>query len=365
MRGPRPPDAGGARALATLSPAWQIRRMQIGPLSLDLPVILAPMAVAGTPALAAAVSNAGGLGSLAIGHLTVAQAAAEIARTRALTDRSFAVNLFCHRPARRDAAAEAAWLDRLSPLFAQYGAVPPASLHEIYPSFTGAGPMLDLLCETRPALVSFHFGLPDAEALRRLRGAGAVLAATATSRAEADAIAAAGLDLVVAQGWQAGGHRGVFDEDGPDERLETLDLLAALQRTALPVIAAGGIMEAADVRVALAGGAVAVQCGTAFLRAPEAAATAAHRAALSGGQTTMTRAVSGRLARSVENLFTAIDGADAPAYPVAYDAGKALNAAAVAAGEAGYGAQWAGTGAARAVARPAAETVAALAAGAA
>ena len=120
---------------------------------------------------------------------------------------------------------------------------------------------------------------------------------------------------------------------------------------------------AADVRAALSAGAVAVQCGTAFLRAPEAATTPAHRAALSSGRTAMTRAISGLPARSVENLFTASDDRAATAYPVTYDAGKALNAAAVAAGETGYGAQWGGTGAARAVARPAAETVAALAAG--
>lgn len=339
--------------------------MQIGPLTLDLPVIQAPMAGVSTPELAAAVSNAGGLGSLGLGASTVAQAEGDIARTLALTDRPSGVNLFCHRAPRRDAAVESAWLDRLSPLFAGFGATPPATLSDIYPGFTGAGPMLDLLCTTRPALVSFHFGLPDAAALSRLRETGAVLAATATSRAEADAIAAAGLDLVVAQGWEAGGHRGMFDENAPDDQLGLIDLLAALRGTKLPVIAAGGIMEAADVRAALAAGAVAVQCGTAFLRAPEAATTPAHRAALSSGRTAMTRAISGRPARSVENLFTAIDDRAAPAYPVTYDAGKALNAAAVAAGETGYGAQWGGTGAARAVARPAAETVAALAAGAA
>lgn len=339
--------------------------MNLAGLTLDHPIIQAPMAGFSTPALAAAVSEAGGLGSIAIGTMTPAQAADEIARTRALTARPFAVNLFCHRPPRRDAEVEAAWIDRLAPLFAEFGATPPAALRDIYPGFTGAGEMLDMLCDARPALVSFHFGLPDAAALDRLRGAGAVLAASATSRAEADAVLAAGVDLVVAQGWEAGGHRGSFDPAAGDDRLPLFDLLAALRGLARPILAAGGIMDAADVRAARAAGAAAVQCGTAFLMAPETATSQAHRAALATGQTVMTRAVSGRAARSLVNRFTEIDGGDAPDYPVAYDAGKALNAAATARGEWGFGAQWAGTGAARAVARPAAETVARLAAGAA
>ena len=155
--------------------------MNLAGLTLDHPIIQAPMAGFSTPALAAAVSEAGGLGSIAIGTMTPAQAADEIARTRALTARPFAVNLFCHRPPRRDAEIEAAWIDRLAPLFADFGATPPAALRDIYPGFTGAGEMLDMLCDARPALVSFHFGLPDAAALDRLRGAGAVLAASAAA----------------------------------------------------------------------------------------------------------------------------------------------------------------------------------------
>ncbi|HRO16482.1 MAG TPA: nitronate monooxygenase, partial [Paracoccus sp. (in: a-proteobacteria)] len=191
--------------------------------------------------------------------------------------------------------------------------------------------------------------------------AGAILAATATSPDEGRAILDAGLDAIVAQGWEAGGHRGIFDPDGPDERLSTLDLVRALVPLGLPVIAAGGIMDAEDTRAALQAGAAAVQGGTAFLLAPEAATPPAHRAALAAGRTVVTRAISGRPARACENLFTAIPEDGTPGYPMTYDAGKALNAAAVAAGETGYGPHWAGTGAARAVARPAADTVAALA----
>ncbi|WP_299357987.1 nitronate monooxygenase [uncultured Paracoccus sp.] len=334
--------------------------IRLASITLDRPVIQAPMAGVSTPALAAAVSNAGGLGSLGLGAMNATEAAAAIGQTRGLTDRPFGVNLFCHAPAHRDPGVEASWLNMLAPRFAAYGASPPPRLTEIYPSFLTDDAMLRVLCAARPALVSFHFGLPDAARLQALRDAGAVLGATVTSAAEAQAIVAAGLDLVIAQGWEAGGHRGLFDPAGADARLALPDLLASLRGLPIPVVAAGAIMRATDTRDALAAGAVAVQCGTAFLRAPEAATTAAHRAALSRGETTMTRAISGRPARSISNLLTAIDDAAAPDYPVAYDAAKALNAAALAAGETGYGAQWAGTGAAQAVARPAADTVAAL-----
>ena len=330
-------------------------------LGMRVAVIQAPMAGTSTPALAAAVSEAGGLGCLGLGAMRAEEAAAAMAETRALTARPFGVNLFCHRPESSDPALQAAWLARLAPHFDQFGATPPATLRDIYPSFTRNDAMLAGVVAAGPALVSFHFGLPRPDQIAALRATGAVLAATATSAAEAEAIRAAGLDAVIAQGWEAGGHRGIFDPSGPDARLVTLDLVAALVPLGLPVIAAGGIMDRRDSRAALAAGAVAVQCGTAFLAAPEAATPAAHRAALAGGKTVMTAAISGRPARCCANRFTAIPDDATPGYPMTYDAGKALNAAAMAAGETGYGAQWAGTGCARAVARPAAETLAALA----
>ena len=318
------------------------------------------MAGVSTPALAAAACNAGGLGSVALGALDVAGARSAIAQTRALTARPFAVNLFCHAPAVRDAAREAAWLDRLRPEFARFKAQPPQSLSEIYQSFRVNDPMMRLLQEVRPAAISFHFGLPTADQIAALRQTGAALMATATNLAEARLIVAAGLDVIVAQGWQAGGHRGMFDPDAEDPGLQTRPLLRQIAGLGLPVVAAGAIMTRQDARAAIADGAVAVQCGTAFLLAPEAATSAPHREAMGTGRTRMPRAISGRPARGLENLFTAIDDAEAPAYPVTYDAGKALNAAALATGETRFGAFWAGTGAAAAVARPAAETIAAI-----
>ena len=323
-------------------------------------VVQAPMAGVSTPELAAAVCETGALGSVALGALDVEAAGDVITRTKALTSRPFSVNLFCHTPADRDLRREEAWLNRLRPEFVRYDASPPSELSEIYQSFRTNPAMLQVLTNAKPAAISFHFGLPELAQLAVLRQSGALLMATATSEAEGRVIAKAGLDVIVAQGWQAGGHRGMFDPDAEDEQLETLELVRRLSRLGLPIIAAGGIMTRQDAQKAIEAGATAVQCGTAFLRSPEAATSEAHREALNSGATRMTRTISGRPARCVENLFTQIDGSSAADYPMAYDAGKALNAAAVAKGEYGYGAFWSGTGAAMSVSRKAAETVAAI-----
>lgn len=323
-------------------------------------VVQAPMAGTSTPELAVAVSETGGLGFVALGALDAQGAARAIRAVRQGTDRLFGVNLFCHAPARRDAAREAGWADKLRPVFQRFGAEPPAALSEIYPSFRGNDDMLAVLLAERPAIVGCHFGLPAPDQIAALKGAGCRLWATATSVAEGRSIRDAGFDVIVAQGYEAGGHRGIFDPDGPDQRLDHAALVRALVPLGLPVVAAGAIMDRAAARKAMAAGAVAVQCGTAFLRAPEAATPDRHRAALRGGRTVMTRAISGRPARCLANDFAAIDGAEAADYPVAYDIGKALNAAAMARGHTGYGAFWAGTGAAVSVARPAADTVLAI-----
>ena len=333
-------------------------------LGLALPIIQAPMAGVSTPAMAAAVSNAGGLGSIGVGAVDAGGARTMIEAVRGATNRPFNVNLFCHAPAVRDAAKEAAWIERLRPEFATHRAEPPVALTEIYRSFVEDDAMLAMLLEARPAIVSFHFGLPDAARIAALRDAGMLLIASATSPAEGRTIAAAGIDAVVAQGYEAGGHRGVFDPDGDDERLGTMALTRLLVRTLdLPVIAAGGIMDGAGIAAALTLGAQAAQLGTAFIASPESSADQGYRAALAGAErTVMTSAISGRPARAIVNRFTALglDPADGPAYPVAYDLGKALNAAAKARGEHGYGAQWAGQAAPLARALPAGELLAIL-----
>jgi len=339
-------------------------------LGIELPIIQAPMAGVSSPAMAAAVANAGGLGSIGVGATDAAGAGKMIAAIRERTNRSFNVNVFTHQPAVADASVEAAWNARLRPEFARYGAEPPAALKEIYKSFLVDDAMLALLVAARPKVVSFHFGVPGAERIQKLREAGIVLLGTATSLAEAREFAAAGVDAIVAQGWEAGGHRGMFDPDGPDDRLGTFALTRLLVRSVdLPVIAAGGIMDGAGIAAALRLGAAAAQLGTAFVASTESLADAGYRAALTSdaaNHTVMTQAISGRPARSLANRFTAL-GADiplaaVPAYPIAYDAGKSLHAAAKAAGEFGYGAQWAGQGAPLARTLPAGELVATLAA---
>jgi nitronate monooxygenase len=323
------------------------------------------MAGVSTPAMAAAVSNAGGLGSIGIGAADPETARGMIRAVRAGTNQPFNVNVFCHAPAVPDPVKEAAWIARLAPEFARYGTAPPTRLREIYTSFVVDDAMHAVLLAERPPIVSFHFGLPARACVEALRAAGIILLATATNPEEARVIVAAGVDAIVAQGYEAGGHRGVFDPDAPDDRLGTLALTRLLVQTLnVPVVAAGGIMDGAGIAAALALGAAAAQLGTAFIACPESSADAGFRAALFGpasAHTVMTRAISGRSARCLSNRFTALGGDDsAPAYPIAYDAGKALHAAAKAAGEFGYGAQWAGQGAPLARALPAGELVALL-----
>ncbi|MGH2341509.1 NAD(P)H-dependent flavin oxidoreductase [Segnochrobactraceae bacterium EtOH-i3] len=339
-------------------------------LALSVPIIQAPMAGVATPALAAAVSNAGGLGSIGVGATDAAGAGVMIDALRAATSRAFNVNVFVHARPRPDAAREAAWRAALAPVFAEFDATPPPVLQPLYRSFAEDPDMLALLLEKRPAVVSLHFGLPPEEVIRALKAAGILLLATATSLDEAQQIRAAGIDAIVAQGIEAGGHRGVFDPAAPDDALGTVALTRLLVcRAGLPVIAAGGLMDGAGIAAMLDLGAVAAQLGTAFIGCPESAADDGYRAALHGAgawHTCLTPLISGRPARALANRFTALASTLAslppPDYPIAYDAGKALHAAARARGEHGFGAHWAGQGAPLARALPAARLLTTLAA---
>jgi nitronate monooxygenase len=293
-----------------------------------------------------------------------------IRAARELSKRALHINVFCHRPATANRAVEAAWIERLRPSFERYGATPPAGLTEIYQSFVTDEAMLEQFIQLRPEVVSFHFGLPAADRLEALRKAGIVLIASVTSLDEANAVVAAGVDAVIAQGYEAGGHRGVFDPEAPDDRLGTFALTRVLvSKLRVPVIAAGGIMDGAGIAAVLKLGAVAAQLGTAFVACPESSADDGYRAALRSDaafHTVMTAAVSGRPARCLTNRFTklgeSVSPREIPAYPIAYDAGKALHAAAKAKAEFGYGAQWAGQAAPLARAMPSADLVGALAA---
>ena len=290
-----------------------------------------------------------------------------IREVRTRTSRPFNVNVFTHAKPTPDAAREKGWLQALAPFFQDFDATPPTALATIYESFCDDDATSAMLAAAAVPVISFHFGLPPPDRIASLKATGAVLFSTATSLAEAEAARVAGIDAIVAQGWEAGGHRGMFDPDAADDQLGVMALTRLLVlRSGLPVIAAGGIMDGGGVRAALDLGAIAAQLGTAFVACPESSADAAYRAALQGEgahHTIMTKAISGRPARCLANRFTAWAASAAtpvPAYPIAYHAGKALNAAAKASGETGFGAQWAGQGAPLIRAMPAAELVATL-----
>jgi len=338
-------------------------------LAIDVPIFQAPMAGISTPAMAAAVSNAGALGAIGLGATNADGAGKMIAAVRERTKRSFHVNVFCHRPAKAKTDVEAAWLEHLRPHFERHGAQPPQQLREIYRSFVEDDAMFQLLVAEKPTVVSFHFGLPSNEKLAALRSTGITLLASATNEAEARIAVDAGVDGVIAQGYEAGGHRGVFDPAAPDDCLGTFALTRLLVRELqVPVIAAGGIMDGAGIAAALDLGAVAAQLGTAFVGCPESDADAGYRAALKSDaahHTVMTRAISGRPARCLANEFTQLGSSIShdriPDYPIAYDAGKSLHAAARSKQQFGFGAQWAGQGAPLARAMPAGELVKTLA----
>ena len=338
-------------------------------LGIRLPIMQAPMAGISSPAMAAAVTENGGLGSLGVGAMTAAKAREAIHQFRALSGGPLNVNVFVHKPAHADSKKESAWLERLNSEFARTNAKAPTALHEIYTSFLADADMLAMLVEEKPKVVSFHFGLPGQQQIDALHKAGIVLLATATNVQEAKQVEAAGINAIIAQGYEAGGHRGMFDPDAKDTRLGTFALTRVLvQSVKIPVIAAGGIMDGAGILAALKLGAVAAQLGTAFVASDESLADAGYRARLfsdAANHTVMTRVISGRPARSLANDFTrwgaTVPNDSVPDYPTTYAAGKALNAAGKAAGNTGYGAHWAGQGAPLARALPTRELMQALA----
>jgi nitronate monooxygenase len=276
------------------------------------------------------------------------------------------VNVFTHVTPRRDPRRESSWLRSLAPLFGEFAAEPPTTLDEIYRTFDDEPELLEVLTAHRPPVVSFHFGLPRVSSLRALKDYGACLMATATSVNEARRLEAAGIDVIIAQGFEAGGHRGTF-ADEPDECLSTFTLLPRLVAAVdVPVVAAGGITNGAGMAAALALGASGVQLGTVFVDCPESAAGEAYRQALraDGRTTAMTAAFSGRRARGLVNRFVREMGgreSEVPDYPVAYDAAKQLAAAAMARGSNEFTAMWAGQGPMRAAPLPATQLTRALA----
>src|SRR5664280_2522300 len=325
------------------------------------PIIQAPMAGVQGSALAVAVSNAGGLGSLPCAMLTPDAMRKELAAIRAQTDRPFNVNFFCHAPPEPDAGREAAWRAALSPYYKEYGID-----GDVVRAGPGRAPFsseaADVLEEFRPAVVSFHFGLPSAGLLRRVRAWGSKILSSATTGGEA----------IIAQGLEAGGHRGMFLSEDLTTQVGTFALLPQIVRgVKLPVIAAGGIADARGVAAAMGRGAVAVQIGTAYLLCPEATESAVHRAALkseTARHTALTNLFSGRPARGIVNRVMNELGpisAATPAFPLAASAMAPLRARAESRGSPDFSPLWCGQNAGGCKEIPAVELTRELAAGAA
>jgi nitronate monooxygenase len=329
---------------------------------LDTPVVGAPMAGgASTPRLADAVSSAGGLGFLAAGYKSAVQVAAEVDAVRATTSAPFGVNLFVVERYRPPADVLDAYRRALEPEAARLG----VDLGDARWDDDHWRDKLDLVLELRPEMVSFTFGCPDRAVLRVLAERGVLTAVTVTTVAEAQEAVARGAATLVAQGPEAGAHRGTWDVTAEPDRTPLLDLVSAVVAAVdVPVVAGGGLTDAADVQRVLGAGAVAALAGTAYLLADEAGTNPVHRAALADptfGDTTVTRAYTGRWARGFTNRFIR-EHRDAPAgYPQLHHLTAPLRAAAVAAGDAQVAHLWAGTGHARVRAAPAAEITRSLA----
>ena len=335
-------------------------------LGIALPVVQAPMAGVQDSKLALAVANAGGLGSIPGAMLDPEALRAELAVLAAGTTQPFNVNFFCHGPPRPDASRERAWRSALAPYFAELGLDPEAaSTGAARAPFSHAA--ADVLAEFRPAVVSFHFGLPAPDLLGRVRSWGSTIFSSATTVDEARWLEAHGADVIIAQGLEAGGHRGHFLSDDLDRQMGTLALVPQIVRAVdLPVIAAGGIADAAGVTAALALGAAAVQVGTAYLLCPEATTSAVHRAALTGDAartTALTNLISGRPARGVVNRIMRELGPMSPlppSFPLAAGAIGPLRAAAERLGRGDFSPLWAGQNVTGCRAEPAAEVTRAL-----
>jgi nitronate monooxygenase len=327
-----------------------------------LPIVQAPMAGGpSTPELAAAVADAGGFGYVAAGYLSPDALESALRRTRELTAEPIGVNVFVPGPPAEDHAAITAYAARLAPLAERLG----ARLGEPRWDDDAFDAKIDLLVAAGAHTVSFTFGCPSPDILRRLRDGGARTAVTVTNADEAVTAAEAGADALIVQGTEAGGHQGTFDGRHPNET-PLLDALGAVKGLGLPMIAAGGIMTAEDVSAALGAGAEAVQIGTALLCTPEAATSPLHRRALLDGRypdTVITRAFSGRWARGLANAL-ATENPDAPAgYPEIHHLTRPLRAAATKAGDPDVPNLWAGTGWRKVSEAPAAEVLRSLAAG--
>ena len=315
---------------------------------IELPIIQAPMAGVQGHALAVAVSNAGGLGSLPCAMLSLEALRNELLAIQSQTTKPYNVNFFCHVPPEIDATRDKHWRELLAPYYQELG-INPASVATQPGRLPFSAEVADVLEAFKPPVVSFHFGLPKPELLARVRGWGSKILSTATTVEEARWLEAQGVDAIIAQGIEAGGHRGFFLSKDIATQVGSFALIPQIvQAVNLPVIAAGGIADAKGVAAALALGAAGVQIGTAYLLCPEASTTAVHRAALQGGAastTALTNLFSGGAARGIVNRIMRELGPlnpVVPAFPLASAAIAPLRAKAESLGSGEFSPLWAG-----------------------
>lgn len=345
---------GKCRNLEQDAAMWPDRRL-IALLGIESPIVQAPMAGSMDWELAAAVAEAGGLGSLPCAMLGADQIRAQLSKFRARTAMPINLNFFCHTPPRLDNAREARWRDRLAPYYRELGIDPAAPV----PSSSRSAfdiTMCELVEDLKPEVVSFHFGLPEPGLVARVRAAGCVVMSSATTVAEARWLEARGIDAIIAQGYEAGGHRGIFLTDDTDDIAAQVGTFALVPQIVdavkVPVIAAGAIADARGIAAAFALGAAGVQVGTAYLRCPEAKISAPHRAALASARddgTAVTRLMTGRPARGIVNRLMREMGPMselAPEFPLAAGALAPLRAKAEAQGSGDFSPMWAGQAAA-------------------
>lgn len=328
---------------------WPDRRL-LDLLNIEYPIVQAPMAGSMDGDLVAAVSEAGGLGSLPCAMLNAEKIREEVAKIRARTRKPIALNFFCHVAPVPNNAREASWRERLAPYYEEFGIDPAAPV-----PFTNRAPfdqaLLEAVLDTKPEAVSFHFGLPPEPLYERLKREGFPVISSATTVAEARWLAERGVDAIIAQGFEAGGHRGMFMTEDVFSQVGTLALVPQVaDAVEVPVIAAGGIADARGIAAAFALGASAVQIGSAYLRCPEAKISAPHRAALTSARddgTVLTNVITGRPARGFINRIIREVGPiteAAPQFPLAAGAVQPLRAKAEAQGSGDFSPMWSGQG---------------------
>lgn len=335
-------------------------------LEIEHPIVLGPMAGAVDHELAAEVAEAGGLGSIPCAMLDLDQIRDQVARYRARTQRPLNLNFFCHKPPELNNAREAAWRERLAPYYREMKIDPAAPVpNSNRRAFDND--ICDLVLELKPEVASFHFGLPEPAVFERVRRAGIVTFSSATTVAEARWLEERGVDAVIAQGNEAGGHRGIFLGDDIATQPGTFALVPQVaDAVKIPVIAAGAVTDARGIAAAFVLGAAAVQIGTAFLFCPESKISAPYRAALKSARddgTALTNLMTGRPARGLMNRLMRDLGpiSDVPAFPLSAGAIAPLRAKAEASGSGDFTPLWSGQAAALGVEMPARSLLATLA----